>query len=196
MRPCARFTSTASRSPLPCQVESAHPLHLRPHHRVDNLRVALLRERSAAGAVHSAVQWTGLDGGSGGGPARALQAAARGVSYRVQGSGRRGRTHHQLRLCLAGPHLTPSHFLRCRALLSPLNGALLLVSAYSAFYMVLDPLAGLSWALAVGLPMWLTATMWAVQVSGRVLLPAKAMAGGCGRRPMTSAFPSYVMSSN
>ena len=44
------------------------------------------------------------------------------------------------------------------------NAALILVTTYSAFYLVLEPLAGLTWALVIGLPLWLTATTWMTMV--------------------------------
>ena len=56
-------------------------------------------------------------------------------------------------------------FLPRRALIP--NAALALVSAYSAFYVVLEPVAGISWALTVGLPMWLSSTAWAAAVGGQ-----------------------------
>ncbi len=39
-----------------------------------------------------------------------------------------------------------------------LNGAAIFTAIYSAFYILLEPFAGLSWALLNGLPVWLTAT--------------------------------------
>ena len=44
------------------------------------------------------------------------------------------------------------------------NAACLLVLVYSIFYVVLEPVAGITWALALGAPMWLTATAWAAMV--------------------------------
>ena len=40
------------------------------------------------------------------------------------------------------------------------NVAMLLVTAYAAYYMTLDLLAGFSWGLCVGVPMWWTAEMF------------------------------------
>ena len=48
-----------------------------------------------------------------------------------------------------------------RAAASP-NAALAAVAAYSAYYMALDPGAGVSWAAVIGLPTWLAATHWAL----------------------------------
>jgi uncharacterized membrane protein YGL010W len=41
-----------------------------------------------------------------------------------------------------------------------LNPALALVAAYAVYYTLLEPVAGGTWALAQGLPMWLGATAW------------------------------------
>jgi uncharacterized membrane protein YGL010W len=39
-----------------------------------------------------------------------------------------------------------------------LNLTFFAVVAYSLYYLVLEPVAGLSWSACVGLPLWLTAT--------------------------------------
>lgn len=38
------------------------------------------------------------------------------------------------------------------------NGALILASVYGAYYILLEPFAGITWTLFQGWPMWLTAT--------------------------------------
>lgn len=48
------------------------------------------------------------------------------------------------------------------------NAALLLIAAYAAYYIHLEPVAGASWAAAQGLPMWVGAT------AARVLHPQAA----------------------
>lgn len=54
------------------------------------------------------------------------------------------------------PSLPPA----LRAAATP-NAALAAVAAYAAYYVALDPVAGLSWAVAIGIPTWLAATHWA-----------------------------------
>ena len=55
---------------------------------------------------------------------------------------------------------------------------LLLMAAYSLFYVALDPFAGLTWAACVGLPLWRTATLFAA------LVRAGGRAGGGGLVPL------------
>ncbi|GIL70304.1 hypothetical protein Vretifemale_1116 [Volvox reticuliferus] len=50
------------------------------------------------------------------------------------------------------------------AALQPTNPAFLSTTAYSAFYLLLDPFAGASWALVVGLPLAWTATAFSAAV--------------------------------
>jgi uncharacterized membrane protein YGL010W len=45
-----------------------------------------------------------------------------------------------------------------------LNAAFLAAAAYSLYYLCLEPVAGLSWTTCVGLPLWVTATMFQQQV--------------------------------
>ena len=46
------------------------------------------------------------------------------------------------------------------------NAAFVVVMIYSAFYLLLDVLAGLTWASLVGVPLWLAATAFQQSVSG------------------------------
>ena len=57
------------------------------------------------------------------------------------------------------------------------NLPLLLVLCYSLFYMVLEAAAGASWALLLGLPLWLAATFFQMNVRGT------RCACGAGRVP-------------
>eukprot|EP00197_Chlamydomonas_leiostraca_P008802 CAMPEP_0202864212 /NCGR_PEP_ID=MMETSP1391-20130828/4547_1 /ASSEMBLY_ACC=CAM_ASM_000867 /TAXON_ID=1034604 /ORGANISM="Chlamydomonas leiostraca, Strain SAG 11-49" /LENGTH=166 /DNA_ID=CAMNT_0049543935 /DNA_START=177 /DNA_END=677 /DNA_ORIENTATION=- len=41
------------------------------------------------------------------------------------------------------------------------NAPFLVFLLYSAFYLILEPVAGLTWAACVGLPMWITSTQFA-----------------------------------
>lgn len=50
----------------------------------------------------------------------------------------------------------------CRA--AEPNAALALIVAYTAFYMQLDPFAGITWALTTGLVLWLSSTALQVMV--------------------------------
>lgn len=44
------------------------------------------------------------------------------------------------------------------------NVAFFVVAAYCLYYLTLEPVAGLSWSVLVGLPLWLTATAFQQQV--------------------------------
>jgi uncharacterized membrane protein YGL010W len=44
------------------------------------------------------------------------------------------------------------------------NVAFFIVVAYCLYYLTLEPVAGLSWSVLVGLPLWLTATAFQQQV--------------------------------
>jgi len=44
------------------------------------------------------------------------------------------------------------------------NGAAVVYAAYSLYYLKLEPFAGLTWSLFVGLPIWLTSTAFQQQV--------------------------------
>eukprot|EP00879_Flechtneria_rotunda_P002726 GHRR01002932.1.p1 GENE.GHRR01002932.1~~GHRR01002932.1.p1 ORF type:complete len:207 (+),score=52.46 GHRR01002932.1:236-856(+) len=46
-----------------------------------------------------------------------------------------------------------------------LNGAFLWVTAYTLYYLCLDPVAGLTWSACVGTPIWLSATAFQQQVA-------------------------------
>jgi uncharacterized membrane protein YGL010W len=46
-----------------------------------------------------------------------------------------------------------------------LNAAFFGMVGYCLYYLVLEPFAGLTWAAAVGVPIWLTATAFEQQVS-------------------------------
>lgn len=54
------------------------------------------------------------------------------------------------------------HLLRCSGV--QLNAAFIGVVGYALYYLCLEPVAGLSWSLCVGLPLWLTATLFQQQV--------------------------------
>lgn len=46
------------------------------------------------------------------------------------------------------------------------NGALLLILVYAAYYVTLDALAGLSWIICIGIPIWWSATAFQSCVPG------------------------------
>lgn len=46
-----------------------------------------------------------------------------------------------------------------------LNAAFVAMVGYSLYYLVLEPVAGLSWSLCVGLPLWLSASAFQQQVA-------------------------------
>ena len=48
----------------------------------------------------------------------------------------------------------------CICSCAELNGALLQASIYGAYYIILEPFAGLTWTLFQGWPMWLTASLF------------------------------------
>lgn len=76
-------------------------------------------------------------------------------------------------LAYTGPLLSvPSHVLPLLASLPTwlsgsvqLNAAFLVAAAYSLYYLRLEPAAGLSWSACVGLPLWLSATLFQQQVA-------------------------------
>lgn len=46
-----------------------------------------------------------------------------------------------------------------------LNAAFVAIAAYTLYYLVLEPVAGLSWSAMIGLPMWLTASAFQQHVA-------------------------------
>lgn len=57
--------------------------------------------------------------------------------------------------------MAPAHF-TCRL---QVNATLVAVLVYSLYYVLLEPFAGLSWSVAVGLPLWLTASAFSATVA-------------------------------
>ena len=49
-----------------------------------------------------------------------------------------------------------------------LNVPFVAMAVYALFYLSLEPLAGLSWSVCVGAPIWLTSTAFATQVRSRI----------------------------
>ena len=60
---------------------------------------------------------------------------------------------------MAPSDVDPSH--PCSVLV--FNGAAVVYAAYSLYYLKLEPFAGLTWSLFVGLPIWLTSTAFQQQ---------------------------------
>jgi hypothetical protein len=57
--------------------------------------------------------------------------------------------------------LPPCSFHRC----SEVNGALVLVTVYGLYYVILEAVAGATWLMIIGIPMFISAT-WFCQVPG------------------------------
>lgn len=52
----------------------------------------------------------------------------------------------------------------CLCSAAVLNWGLLVLILYALYYMILEPFAGATWGILLGIPMWLTATAFAQHV--------------------------------